>query len=72
MISALIEVSEKFKEEMREKFDGRIPIKREIVGYSKGYWAVEYTFKTEGGYSFVHRWEQDERSLAHQERFPHH
>lgn len=69
-LAALMRLSEEFKKQQSEKFGGRVPIARQIVGYSKGHWLVEYTFRIQGGHSVESHWEQDERSLAHQRAFP--
>lgn len=69
-VAALIRLSKELDARLMDKFGGRLPIRREIVGYSKGHWQVRYTFKTVGGYSYETRWEQDERSKAHQEKYP--
>lgn len=50
--------------------NGRVPCGKVIVGYSKGCWRVEYTFKTPGGWSTEWHWVQDARSIAHQQKFP--
>lgn len=70
-LSALIALSKELgSEELAAKFNGKIPMQRKIVGYSKGHWLVEYTFRESYGYSCESRWEQDERSKAHQEKYP--
>lgn len=69
-LSALIAISKKIDEEEKAKFNGRIPISREIVGYQRGHWVTEYTFRTQGGYSIEIRLEQDARSIAHQKAYP--
>lgn len=69
-LAALMRLSEILQAQQSERFGGRVPIARQIVGYSKGHWLVEYTFRIQGGSSVESRWEQDERSLAHQRNFP--
>ncbi len=69
-LSSLIGISNKIDEEYKARFDGRIPRSKKIVGYSKGHWLVEYCFKIQGGYSMESHWEQDARSIAHQEKYP--
>lgn len=69
-LKALTDLAEKSKELQMEKFGGRLPISREIVGYSKGHWHVRYTFSIQGGYSYEMRWEQDERSKEHHRKYP--
>ena len=69
-LSALIALSKKIDEEYKAKFDGRVPISRKIVGYQKGHWVTEYTFRTQGGHSIETRLEQDARSIAHQKAYP--
>lgn len=69
-LSALIAISKKIDEEYKAKFNGRVPISRTIVGYQKGHWITEYTFRIPGGYSVETRLEQDARSIAHQKEYP--
>lgn len=69
-LAKLIELSNKLDEQDKERFNGRIPTSRKIIGYSKGHWLVEYTFPIQGGISQESYWEQDQRSLAHQEKYP--
>ena len=69
-LAALIALSKKLDDEYKAKFNGRIPINRSIVGYQKGHWIVEYTFRTQGGHSVETRLEQDARSIQHQKDYP--
>lgn len=69
-LSALIALTKKMKEQQKLKFNGRVPISRTIVGYQKGLWVVEYTFRIQGGHSIETFLEQDARSLAHQKEYP--
>lgn len=69
-LASLIGKSNEKDEEYKARFGGRIPRSKKIVGYSKGYWLVEYCFKIQGGYSMESHWEQDARSIAHREKYP--
>lgn len=69
-LSALIALSKKLDDDLKARFGGRLPRSREIVGYSKGHWLVEYTFSIQGGYTIERHWEQDARSIAHQKEYP--
>lgn len=66
---ALIDLANKIEQEQLERFDKKV-YNREVIGYSKGYWLVEYTFKESYGYSSQTEWEQDARSIAHQKLYP--
>lgn len=69
-LAALIELAKKIDEETKANFNGRKPITRTIIGYSKGHWLVQYTFKETYGHSSETRWEQDARSIQHQMNYP--
>lgn len=69
-LKALIELSNRLDDNLKARFGGRLPTSKEIIGYSKGHWLVEYTFSIPGGYSIENHWEQDERSIAHQKNYP--
>lgn len=69
-LQALIQAADELDRRLSEKFNGKLPVRREIIGYSKGNWLVEYTFREVGGYSHEQRWEQDSRSIEHQKKYP--
>lgn len=69
-LAALVRLCKRIDEDDKARFNGRIPHSRTIVGYSKGHWLVEYTFLIQGGHSVESHWEQDARSIAHQEKYP--
>jgi hypothetical protein len=69
-LSALIAITKAMDDKYKERFNGRVPRNRKIVGYSKGHWLVEYTFSIQGGYSIESHWEQDARSIAHHQKHP--
>lgn len=69
-LSALLAITKAMNEKQKERFGGRTPRSRKIIGYSKGHWLVEYTFSIQGGYSIESHWEQDARSIAHQQKYP--
>ncbi len=69
-LSALIKLSNILGERDKARFNGRVPRSKKIVGYSKGYWLVEYGFPMQGGHTIESHWEQDARSLDHQQKYP--
>lgn len=69
-LSALIALAQKLDDKEKARFNGRSPIGRSIVGYQKGHWIVEYTFRIQGGHSVETYLEQDARSIEHQRRYP--